>query len=100
MPVRAVSASKHGGTGEIAGRVAQMMAAAGQQAQARPVTAAGDLTGYDAFVVGSAVYRGHWQKEAVEFARRRRAVLAGCPVWLFSSGPLGTGPCPAPRART
>ena len=95
MPVLVVYASKHGATGEIAERVAQTMAAAGQQAQARPVTAAGDLTGYDAFVVGSAVYMEHWQKEAVEFVRRNRAVLADHPVWLFSSGPLGTEPVDA-----
>ena len=95
MSVLVLYASKHGSTGEIAERVAQTMAAAGQQAQARPVTAAGDLTGYDAFVVGSAVYMGHWQKEAVEFVRRNRAVLAGRPVWLFSSGPLGTEPTDA-----
>jgi menaquinone-dependent protoporphyrinogen oxidase len=95
MPVLVVYASKHGATREIAERVAQTMAAIGQQAQARPVTAAGDLTGYDAFVVGSAVYMGHWQKEAAEFVRRNRAVLAGRPVWLFSSGPLGTEPADA-----
>ena len=95
MPVLVVYATKHGATQEIAERVAQTMAAAGQQAQARPVTAAGDLTGYDAFVVGSAVYMGHWQKEAVEFVRHNRAVLAGRPVWLFSSGPLGTEPTDA-----
>ncbi len=95
MPVLVVYASKHGATGEIAERIAQTLAAAGQQAQVRPVSAAGDLAGYDAFVVGSAVYLGHWQKEAVEFVRRNRAVLAGRPVWLFSSGPLGTGPADA-----
>jgi menaquinone-dependent protoporphyrinogen oxidase len=94
MPVLVVYASKHGATREIAERVAQTISAAGQQAQARPVTAAGDLTGYDAFVVGSAVYMGHWQ-EAAEFIRRNRAVLAGRPVWLFSSGPLGTEPADA-----
>jgi len=71
------------------------MAGAGLQAQARPVTAAGDVTGYDALVVGSAVYGGHWQKEAVEFVRRNRAVLADRLVWLFSSGPLGTKPTDA-----
>ena len=53
MPVLVVYASKHGATREIAERVAQTMVAAGQQAQARPVTVAGDLAGYDAFVVGS-----------------------------------------------
>jgi menaquinone-dependent protoporphyrinogen oxidase len=95
MPVLVVYASKHGATREIAERIAQTMTAAGQQAQARPVTAAGDLTGYDAAVVGSAVYMGHWQKEATQFVRRNRAVLASRPVWLFSSGPLGTEPTDA-----
>jgi menaquinone-dependent protoporphyrinogen oxidase len=32
----------------------------------------------------------HWLKEATEFVMRNRAVLASHPVWLFSSGPLGT----------
>jgi len=41
-------------------------------------------------VVGSAVYAAHWQKEALAFVRQNRAVLASRPVWLFSSGPLGT----------
>ena len=31
-----------------------------------------------------------WPKEAAEFAVRNRAFLASRPVWLFSSGPLGT----------
>ena len=52
--------------------------------------AAGDLAGYGAFVIGSAVYAMHWQKDAAQFVRRNRALLAGRPVWLFSSGPLGT----------
>jgi menaquinone-dependent protoporphyrinogen oxidase len=60
------------------------------QAEARPVEAAGDLDGSDAFVVGSAVFAGHWMEEATEFVRRNRAVLARRPVWLFSSGPIGT----------
>jgi menaquinone-dependent protoporphyrinogen oxidase len=30
-------------------------------------------------------------KEAAEFVRRNREALAGRPLWLFSSGPLGAG---------
>ena len=52
--------------------------------------AAGDPAGYGAFVIGSAVYNMHWRKEAAEFVRRNLDVLAGRPVRLFSSGPLGT----------
>ncbi len=82
-------ASKHGATREIAERIAETLTAAGQDAEARPVGEAGDVSGYDAFVIGSAAYLGHWLKEAVEFVRRNQAVLVGRPVWLFSSGPLG-----------
>ena len=95
MPVLVAYASKHGATQQIAERIAQTLTAAGQQARMCPVTAAGDLADCSAFVVGSAVYMGHWQKEAVEFVQRNRAVLADHPVWLFSSGPLGTEPTDA-----
>jgi menaquinone-dependent protoporphyrinogen oxidase len=33
---------------------------------------------------------GSWMKDAVTFAGQNREVLASRPVWLFSSGPLGT----------
>ena len=74
----------------IAERIAEQLRSAGHSAEARSVKAAGDLAGYEAFVIGSAVYFGHWLKEAAEFVRRNRAVLVDRPVWLFSSGPLGT----------
>ena len=90
MSTLVVYASKHGATQGIAERIAAKLSEAGQGAKARPVAAVGDLTCYDAFVVGSAVYAAHWQKEASAFVQRNRAVLASKPVWLFSSGPLGT----------
>jgi len=49
-----------------------------------------DAGSYTAFVIGSAIYYGSWLKEATEWVHRNQAVLAGHPVWLFSSGPLGT----------
>jgi menaquinone-dependent protoporphyrinogen oxidase len=51
---------------------------------------ADDPVGYDAAVIGSAAYYFHWMKPATEFVRRNRDTLTGRPVWLFSSGPLGT----------
>jgi menaquinone-dependent protoporphyrinogen oxidase len=90
MSTLVVYASKHGATQGIAERIAAKLGEAGQEAEARSVEAVDDLTSYEAFVVGSAVYAGHWQKEASAFVQRNRTVLASRPVWLFSSGPLGT----------
>jgi menaquinone-dependent protoporphyrinogen oxidase len=83
-------ASRHGATREIAERIAATLAAAGLDAVALPAQDARDPDGYDAFVVGSAVYMFHWLKEATKFVHHNRTLLAARPVWLFSSGPLGT----------
>lgn len=83
-------ASKHGATREIAERVGEKLSAAGHEAQVWPVESTGDLAGYEAFVIGSAAYSMHWLKEAAEFVRRNRALLADRPLGLFSSAPLGT----------
>lgn len=50
----------------------------------------GDLAVYDAFVIGSAAYMYRWLKDATDFVKRNRGLLEQRPVWLFSSGPLGT----------
>ena len=84
-------ASKHGATGEIAERIAEILTLAGQHAEARPVQQAGDLGGYEGFVIGSAAYSAHWLKDATAFVMSNRDLLADRRVWLFSSGPLGTG---------
>jgi menaquinone-dependent protoporphyrinogen oxidase len=88
-------ASRHGATRGIAERIADTLRAAGHQADAQPAASVKNLAGYDAFVVGSAAYMFHWLKDATGFVRRNRAVLAAKPVWLFSSGPLGTEPLDA-----
>jgi menaquinone-dependent protoporphyrinogen oxidase len=90
MRTLVVYASKHGATRGIAERIAMRLGEAGLQAEARQAAAAGSLADWDALVIGSAVYAGRWQKEASHLVRRNRAVLASKPVWLFSSGPLGT----------
>jgi menaquinone-dependent protoporphyrinogen oxidase len=48
-----------------------------------------DLSGYDAFVLGSGVYLGQWLKAARELVGAHAAELAARPTWLFSSGPVG-----------
>ena len=88
MDVLVAYATKHGATRGIAERIAAILDERGLHATLRGVDDAGDISGYDAFVVGSAVYLGQWRKEALEFVRRNRATLSDRPTWLFSSGPL------------
>jgi menaquinone-dependent protoporphyrinogen oxidase len=95
MHVLVAYASRHGATKGIAERIAATLRAAGLDADARPAASIKTLAGYDAFVIGSAAYMFHWMKEAAQFVRRNRAVLRVKPVWLFSSGPLGTEPIDA-----
>jgi menaquinone-dependent protoporphyrinogen oxidase len=90
MHVLVAYASRHGATRGIAERIAQTLRAGGVTAEAPPAGSVKSLAGYDAFVIGSAAYMFHWEKAAAALVRRNRAVLAGKPVWLFSSGPLGT----------
>lgn len=90
MSILVTYATKYGSTQGIAERIAATLKAEGLTVELRAVTAVSDITGYDAFVIGSAAYMGSWLKEAGEFVRRNRNTLAAKPVWLFSSGPLGT----------
>src|SRR5690349_10205290 len=73
----------------IAERIAGALRMHGLAADVAEVEQVTDVTRYDAFVIGSAVYVGSWLKPAVEFVRRHQPTLAERPVWLFSSGPLG-----------
>jgi menaquinone-dependent protoporphyrinogen oxidase len=90
MNVLVAYASRHGATAGIAERVAAGLRTGGLSAEARPATQVDDLEQYDAFVIGSSAYMFHWLKDATRFVKRHRAFLATRPVWLFSSGPLGT----------
>lgn len=90
MTVLIAYATRHGATTGIAERIADGLRAAGLAVEVHPVGNIRDVDGFDAFVIGGAAYMFHWLKEATAFAKRHRVVLSAHPVWLFSSGPLGT----------
>lgn len=83
-------ASRHGFTQGIADRIATTLRESGRTVDERPVASVGDVSGYDGCVIGSAAYIGQWLTPATEFVRSHRDALSTRPVWLFSSGPLGT----------
>jgi menaquinone-dependent protoporphyrinogen oxidase len=90
MHVLVAYASRHGATRGIAERIAETLLVAGLDAEAQPAASIRNVAEYDAVVIGSAAYMYRWMKEATDLVRRNRAALATKPVWLFSSGPLGT----------
>jgi menaquinone-dependent protoporphyrinogen oxidase len=89
MKVLVAYASRHGSTAGIAERIAAHLTARGLEAEALPVSKVGDVAGYDAFVVGSALYMFRWLGEATKFVSRNSKVLSAYPTWLFGSGPTG-----------
>ncbi len=84
-------ASKYGSTAGIAEVIGKELRKRNYEVEVRPVDQVGSLEGYDGFVIGSAVYAGSWMKPAAKFLRANQELLAGRPVWLFSSGPTGPG---------
>ena len=90
MSILVAYGSKHGATQGIAERIAGKLREAGHEVDLRDAREAKDLERYDAFVVGSAIYMEHWRKPATGLVSRNSALLSARPVWLFSSGPLGT----------
>lgn len=83
------AASRHGSTAEIAEAIAKTLREHGIDADSIPPEQVEVTSDYDAFVVGSALYTGHWLEEAVDLCDRLEPELNGRPVWLFSSGPVG-----------
>lgn len=90
MKVLVAYASKTGFTRGIAQFIGERLRLYGLGADVQDVGAVKNTRDYDAFVIGSAVYMFHWLKPAKQFISSGRAVLDGRPVWLFSSGPVGT----------
>ena len=95
--------SKMGGTAGIAERVADTLRGRGHQVTLAPAGEVPRGTAWDAAVVGSGLYAGHWRREAVRLLEAPRPARArsrgGC--GSSTAGPWATStpttPSPCPR---
>ena len=85
-------ASKRGATVEIAEAIAEKLRERHLVVDCRPARSVENLFGYDAVIIGSAVYFNRWRPDAMRFLRRHASRLADLPFWTFSSGPVGNTP--------
>jgi menaquinone-dependent protoporphyrinogen oxidase len=94
-------ASRLGSTAEIAEHIAARLRDRGVDSTILPVDASPAVATFDAVVIGSALYAGHWLDDATHFVRENEQDLRERPVWAFSSGPVGkaaSGETHAPSA--
>jgi menaquinone-dependent protoporphyrinogen oxidase len=95
MTVLVAAASKYGATWEIAEAIGRRLSERGFEIDVRRVEEVDNVAAFEAVVLGSAVYAGHWLEQARRFVDANAAGLRTRPTWLFSSGPIGDPPRPA-----
>lgn len=88
MRILVTFGSARGGTEGLAQTVADGLRHEGFSVDLLPAGQIRGLGGYDAVVVGGALYAGRWHKAARRFVKRHAAELRQRPVYFFSSGPL------------
>ena len=90
LKVLVSAASAHGATTEIAEEIgAAFIRHGGFDVTILAPEQVRSVDGYDAVIIGSAVYLGHWLDPAKDLVHRYHEALTRRPVWLFSSGPVG-----------
>jgi len=87
--VLVVYASRMGSTREIAEAIGRQLSSRGFPVAVTAAAHAAHARSFDAVVLGSAVYMGRWQVDAVNYLKRQSDDLIGRPTWLFQSGPTG-----------
>ncbi|KAA0923520.1 MULTISPECIES: flavodoxin domain-containing protein [unclassified Rhodococcus (in: high G+C Gram-positive bacteria)] len=105
MRILIATASRHGSTRELGqwlgssltARLADTATAA--TVDVRDAAEVDSIAEYDAVVLGSGVYMGRWLGDARSLVAREQSELETRPVWLFSSGPIGSGTPPTAKSK-
>ncbi|HTY72036.1 MAG TPA: flavodoxin domain-containing protein [Actinomycetes bacterium] len=94
-------ATKNGSTEQVARVVAGVMGEAGARVDVRPAGAVKEtLERYSLVVLGGALYRGRWHRDARRFLRRHRGDLVHRRVAVFGMGPREDDGAAWQRSRT
>lgn len=88
MTILVTYGTKMHGTEGLAGMVADALRTEGFAVDVAPARDVGDVSGYDAVIVGGALYALRWHKDARRFVKHHVDELAERPTYFFSSGPL------------
>jgi menaquinone-dependent protoporphyrinogen oxidase len=88
MKVLVTYGSKRQGTAGIGDVLAAELRSRGVEADLAAADDVRGLDGYDAVVVGGALYAARWHRDARRFVKRNTKALRDRPVFFFSSGPL------------
>jgi menaquinone-dependent protoporphyrinogen oxidase len=88
MRILVTYGSTRGGTQGLAEMMAGDLRAQGFEVILLPPWRVRRLDGYDAVIVGGALYASRWHRAARRFVKRHAAEIRQRPAFFFSSGPL------------
>ena len=75
--------SEYGSTGGVAEAIGKELCSQGAMVDVLLTRNVANLSAYQGVIVGSAVYRGKWMPEAVDFVKINREILGRVPVAYF-----------------
>ncbi|HSD85170.1 MAG TPA: flavodoxin domain-containing protein [Anaerolineae bacterium] len=80
-----------GSTVEVAAAIGETLGARGLAVDVKPIQDKPQLDDYQAVLIGSAIHRGHWLPEGIDFVKANQAALQRMPVALFCVHIQNTG---------
>ena len=89
MTVLVAYASRAGSTRGVAERIAARLRSHCLDVHLDPLLGREEVYRFEAVVLGSPIYSGAWETEAVDFLLRNASALAGHALWTFSVGWVG-----------
>ena len=89
MRVLVTWGSKRGGTAGVGQTLAAALASRGIDVVAAPAAEVRAVTGFDAAIIGGALYANRWPASVRRFVHRNTQILREIPVWFFSERAAG-----------